>query len=200
LKGESRHIVTLHREKKLFGWYKIIISHTVEEMDDPGAVIDTSNKFYKKTSICGFQILYEPDVFDCLPTLQSCLQEDLDQVNRLLPPSASNKLHQSTQFWINKSLTFGTTKRPVIGMSCTFHPKDGHKWLEQNGMNVAKCGGIEIYCAENYLTSRSYWGIGGLLLHELCHAYHNHHTSKGFDNESVLHVSSACFDVFLNKI
>ena len=56
------------------------------------------------------------------------------------------------------------------------------------GMNVAKEGGIEIFSAHEYLTTNDCWGVGGVLLHELAHAYHNKHCPDGFDCDRVKQV------------
>jgi hypothetical protein len=69
---------------------------------------------------------------------------------------------------------------------CICPPKD---WLGKNGMNLKKAGGIEIYCAREYLQSRDDWGVGGVMLHEFSHAYHNIHCPDGFDNEEIRNVS-----------
>ena len=55
-------------------------------------------------------------------------------------------------------------------------------------MREDKAGGIEMYSAQNFLSSRKLWGLGGLVLHELTHAYHNKHTPDGFDNPDVQEV------------
>jgi len=56
-------------------------------------------------------------------------------------------------------------------------------------MNPAKCGGVEIYSAADYVASRTLWGVGGLLLHELSHAYHFKHCPNGYDCRDILDVS-----------
>ena len=56
-------------------------------------------------------------------------------------------------------------------------------------MRTDKVGGIEMYCAEDYLQSRDQWGTGGLLLHEYCHAYHNKHCDGGYDCEVIREVN-----------
>ena len=48
-------------------------------------------------------------------------------------------------------------------------------------MRMDKAGGIEVYCAQEYLDSRTQWGVGGLLLHELSHAFHNKFCPEGYD-------------------
>jgi hypothetical protein len=53
-------------------------------------------------------------------------------------------------------------------------------------MLPAKAGGIEIYSASDYLETRRLWGTGGLLLHELSHAFHNKHCPQGFACPEIL--------------
>jgi hypothetical protein len=89
---------------------------------------------------------------------------------------------------VNKSISFGPVANPVIGNTCTYHPHNGREWLKANGMRVDKAGGVEIYCAEEYLESRGLWGVGGVLLHELSHAYHDHHCKNGYENEEIRQV------------
>ena len=117
--------------------------------------------------------------------LDNALREDLETVRKLLPSSAYEKLRCSTRIWINKSISFGSIEEPTIGRACTYHPKGGIDWLRANGMRVDKCGSIEIYCARDYLASRVLWGTGGVLLHEMCHAFHDQHCPNGFENKLV---------------
>ena len=69
--------------------------------------------------------------------------------------------------------------------ACTYHPINGASWLQANGMTIDKRGCVEIYCADDFMESRSLWGIGGVLLHELCHAYHDQHCVDGFENSTI---------------
>ena len=142
-------------------------------------IIDTSSKIYNRRMIHGFTVHYEPDVFDVCPNLLATLREDLFYMCVLLPERACEKLQRSTHLWINTELTYGDRSKPIHGKHCCFHPGAG--WLQKMGMNVAKCGGVEMYSAQDYLDSRHLWGPGGLLLHEYCHAYHCHHTPGGYD-------------------
>lgn len=56
-------------------------------------------------------------------------------------------------------------------------------------MRPDKAGGVEMYCAKNYLDYRGHWGVGGVLLHEYCHAYHFKHCKDGFNNEQIKEVT-----------
>jgi hypothetical protein len=55
-------------------------------------------------------------------------------------------------------------------------------------MRADKAGGVEIYCAKNYLETRRHWGVGGVILHEYSHAYHYKHCENGFDNDDIQQV------------
>lgn len=52
-------------------------------------------------------------------------------------------------------------------------------------MSIEKCGCIEIYDASDYLKDIDLWGSGGVLVHELSHAYHNKYCKDGYDNYEV---------------
>jgi hypothetical protein len=105
-------------------------------------------------------------------------------VCELLPKEALKKLRRSTKFWVNKCISYGPSSQPIKGHDCTYHPKGGGEWLRKNGLREDKAGGIEIYCADDYLRSRGDWGTGGCMLHELAHAYHDKHCSDGFSCEA----------------
>lgn len=47
---------------------------------------------------------------------------------------------------------------------------------------------MEIYRYQDFVADRGLWGVGGLLLHELSHAYHDKFVALGFDNELVKQV------------
>ena len=84
--------------------------------DEDDKIIETANKPYLCKTICGFTVHYEEGVLEHCPTLECALSEDLTQLNTLMPLSASAKLQEGTPLWINKSLTFGTTKKPIEGI------------------------------------------------------------------------------------
>jgi len=144
-------------------------------------VIDNTNKVYESKKISGFQIFAEPGVFEEFRDFYSILEQELKMVKALLPTAVEKKLRDDTPIWINKSLSFGSSKNPTIGKGSTYHPKNGQKWLKANGMSEKKAGSIEMYTVKEHLKSRHLWGIGGVLLHEFCHAYHDKFCPDGFD-------------------
>ncbi|KAK1737358.1 hypothetical protein QTG54_012225 [Skeletonema marinoi] len=89
----------------------------------------------------------------------------------------------TTPIWINKSHMWGPRVAPIRGRDACFHP--GAQWLSRNGDNPLKCGGVEFYDAKHYLSDCDHWGPGGLILHELSHAWHNIHVANGYDNEQI---------------
>lgn len=91
-------------------------------------------------------------------------------------------MQSKTYIWLNHSLTYGYQHEPVVGKGCCYHPRGGEDWLVNNGMNVEKSGCIEIYDAAGYLKDNDLWGVGGVLVHELSHAYHNKYCAGGYQN------------------
>ena len=95
-------------------------------------------------------------------------------------------LQSSTVFWINESFIYG---KNIVGKGCCYHAKDGQEWLSSMGCDISKAGGIEMYSTRDYLGDRSLWGAGGVLVHELSHAYHDKHIPDGYNNKEILDVS-----------
>ena len=74
------------------------------------------------------------------------------------------------------------------GKSCTFHSNGGAEWLRKMGMNTCKKGSIEIYNAAAYLECRNLWGVGGVIIHEFSHAFHNKHCPDGYECSDIREV------------
>mmetsp|Transcript_13697 Transcript_13697/g.20676 ORF Transcript_13697/g.20676 Transcript_13697/m.20676 type:complete len:282 (+) Transcript_13697:95-940(+) len=143
--------------------------------------IDTSEKKYFSKKINGWVIHYEPTVFKKYDTLEETLKADLYAVNSLVPETALRELQMGTGFYLNISLNWGPKSDPTVGRGLTFHPSS--EWLASNKMMTQKAGHIDVYSVSDYLKDRSLWGTGGVLLHELSHAYHAKHCRNGFDNK-----------------
>ena len=61
-------------------------------------------------------------------------------------------------------------------------------------MNAAKCGGVEWFDAKHYLSDCDMWGQGGVMLHELSHAWHCLHCEDGYQNEDIKDVYQQAMD------
>lgn len=62
---------------------RIQIELKFSELEPEDEPIDTSNKVYLQSKICGFSIRYEPDVFDACPGLREALETDFNKVSIL---------------------------------------------------------------------------------------------------------------------
>lgn len=155
---------------------------TCESMDDD-EVVCTTNKVYNIAKINGFTIKHEENILN--QVLLHALSEDLSYCTALLPASICNKLREDTSIYVNKNISFGKKRFPVLGRACTYHSKDGCTWLVSNGMSEQKAGCVEVYNMDDYINDRQLWGVGGGLLHELCHAYHDKHCLNGFENRTI---------------
>jgi len=155
--------------------------------------VDVSSKHYDHVTLGGWPCRIEPGCFhhssekECREngkcSLQSRFETDIAAACQSLPPMAREKLQLSTPIWINKSHMWGPRVAPIRGRDACFHP--GAQWLSRNGDNPLKCGGVEFYDANHYLSDCDHWGPGGLILHELSHAWHNIHVANGYDNEQI---------------
>lgn len=125
--------------------------------------------------------------------VKEMIELDLDAAAACLPVHALKVLRKNTPFWINRSQLYGPSSSPVQGNGICYHPGAG--WLKSNGMSAKKAKGIELYRATKYLEDRNDWGPGGVLLHELSHAYHDKCTKGGYENKLV----KECYDKAMAK-
>ncbi|KAL7533919.1 hypothetical protein ACHAXR_005527 [Thalassiosira sp. AJA248-18] len=169
--------------------YALDVTVCITQLDP--TPLDTSSKHYDEVILGGWPCRTEPGCFPAdmdVPEngrnlLRSRFEADLIAASNALPTEAREKLIASTPIWINKSQSFGPKAAPIKARDGCFHP--GSKWLRRNGMNPAKCGGVEWYDAKHYLSDCDLWGPGGLQLHELSHAWHCLHIENGYDNEDI---------------
>jgi hypothetical protein len=153
-------------------------------------IIDSTTKPYHIRMIHGFKIFFEPNVFSAVPGFEAAITADIEQLVCLLPAAACAKLQTDTPIYINQSLTYGTLRCPVVGTGCCYHPLGGADWLKKNGLTVDKEGCVEIFSAASYLKDKNLWGVGGVLVHEFSHVFHNKHCKDGYDNTAIRDVSS----------
>ena len=118
---------------------------------------------YEQQSIHGFTVLLSPQLLAqarAAADVRAELTRQFGEVVEVVPPSAVSALRK-VRVWVEWS------RRPDAGAE--FHPSQG--WLEKNGYNPAKSGGIEISNSLNFV-SRSRADQPCMVLHELAHAYH----------------------------
>jgi hypothetical protein len=118
---------------------------------------------YQEQSIHGFTVLVSPQVLAqarAAAEVRAELARQFGEVVEVVPPPAVSAL-RNVRIWVEWS------KRPDAGAE--FHVSRG--WLEKNGYNPAKAGGIEISNSLNFVSwSRAEQAC--MVLHELAHAYH----------------------------
>lgn len=150
--------------------------------------LDTSDKIYHDVLIGGWKCKCEQGLFtsggdEHLAKVKTQLEVDLLACSKKLPREACKLLKRSTPIWINKCQKYGPKCAPVQARGACFHP--GSDWLVENGMSSTKCGGVELYEAGKYLEDHSLWQEGGVMLHELSHAWHNKFTTDGYSNPEI---------------
>ena len=79
------------------------------------SVIDTTNKQYLETEISGFKVYYEEGIEESVDGIFTILVEDFTALCNLFPSWALDKVRADTPLWVNKSITFGTKSKPVVG-------------------------------------------------------------------------------------
>ena len=118
---------------------------------------------YWEQSIHGFTVLVSPQVLAqgrAAADVRAELARQFGEVVEVVPPPVVSALRKVT-IWVEWG------KRPDAGAE--FHVS--RIWLERNGYNPAKAGGIEISNSLNFVNwSRAEQPC--MVLHELAHAYH----------------------------
>jgi hypothetical protein len=118
---------------------------------------------YQEQSIHGFTVLLSPQVLAqprAATDVRAELARQFGEVLEAVPPPAVSPLRK-VRVWVEWS------RRPDAGAEFHVSPR----WLEKNGYNPAKAGGIEISNSVNFLKwSRAEQPC--MVLHELAHAYH----------------------------
>ena len=118
---------------------------------------------YQEQSIHGFSVLVNAQVLAqarAAAEVRAELARQFGEAIEVVPPGAVSALRK-VRIWVEWS------RRPDAGAE--FHVS--RRWLEQNGYNPAKAGGIEISNSLNFVSwSRAEQPC--MVLHELAHAYH----------------------------
>jgi hypothetical protein len=167
----------------------------VKTKSQDDAVIDNSSKEYELVDVAGFQCYFDIEAFQDSDS-RSTLERDFKEVQRLLPGKAFEALKR-TPFYVNSTLVYGNRGSPMAGAHATYHPTGSARWLQEHGLSLDHEGSIEIMNLGNYNKDRTCWGPGGLLLHELCHAYHDKHMQDGYDNHEIRSMYDAAIKLCL---
>lgn len=145
---------------------------------------DTSTKVYELHILGGWPVYAEPNWHNGDTALEKQLANDLEQVSKILPHHAVEYLRENCPVWVNLSIKYGPKACPIRGTYCCYHPSKD--WLVENGLNPLKHKCVEINDGPGYKKDHAYWGPGGLMLHEFCHAYHHRMLPDGYENKEIL--------------
>jgi len=122
------------------------------------------------------------------------LERDIHAAPLLLPPHARKYLKRHCTIYVNKSLKWGRSHTsPVEGDGSCYH--ESKEWLVENGLSGDKHKCVEVNNAPFYNNDCDLWGIGGVMLHELSHAYHHSMVPEGYDNTEI----QKCYDLAMKE-
>ncbi len=154
---------------------------------------DTTDKFYEDCSLGGWPCKLEPNWSGGDETSAQKLERDIREASLLLPRHARDYLHKRCKIWVNRSLSWGPKACPIRGHGSCYHP--GEDWLAQNGLSKEKHMCVEVNDAPCYKDDCDLWGIGGIMLHELSHAYHHGMLPGGYGNKEI----KKCFELAMKE-
>mmetsp|Transcript_15093 Transcript_15093/g.37191 ORF Transcript_15093/g.37191 Transcript_15093/m.37191 type:complete len:598 (-) Transcript_15093:55-1848(-) len=148
--------------------------------------VDTTSKKYEEVILGGWPCMVESGCWgpEGDESLQKQLSDDIAEAAKKLPFHAREYLRKHCKIYINKSMCWGPKCAPVYGRGACYHPDEN--WLVENGMCPDKHMCVEFNDIKTtYKSDRGLWGAGGLVLHELCHAYHHHLVEDGYRNKYI---------------
>ena len=158
-----------------------------EKIDDPGKHDSGPVDEEKLVAVQGFYTLehegfkfkIREEVYDT-PAAQSAishLKEDLSEINKIIPESAL-KVMKKNPIWLEKDLTDG---------AAWYH--NNRDWLAEQSEKDSRYMTAKWHCVElcNYVhyVSWSDQNQPYMVLHELCHLYHDQALAGGFENPDV---------------
>lgn len=158
-----------------------------EKIDDPGKHDSGPVDEDKLVAVQGFYTLehegfkfkIREEVYDT-PAAQSAishLKEDLTEINQLIPEAAL-KVMKKNPIWLEKDLTDG---------AAWYH--NNRDWLAEQSEKDSRYMTAKWHCVElcNYVhyVSWSDQNQPYMVLHELCHLYHDQGLAGGFENPDV---------------
>lgn len=177
-----------NEEPDIEGW---TLKATVAEMDP--TPYDTTEKKYEKKVLGGWPVYAEADWYDGDKKLEEYLARHLREAYELLPDHARDYLRENCPIWVNRSIKFGPKVYPMTGRGCCYHPNKD--WLLENGLCGDKHLCIEINDGPNYKRDIELWGTGGIMIHELSHAYHHRMVENGYKNKEI----EECYDAAMKE-
>ena len=154
---------------------------------------DTTDKVYEEATLGGWPCQLEPNWNIGDETCAEKLERDIREAALLLPSHARSFLREHCKIWVNRSLSWGPRSCPVRGRGCCYHPSK--EWLIQNGLSGKKHMCVEINDGPCYKEDCDLWGIGGVMLHELSHAYHHGMLPGGYENEEI----KQCYEMAMKE-
>ena len=158
-----------------------------EKIDDPGKHDSGPVDEEKLVAVQGFYTLehegfkfkIREEVYET-PAAQSAishLKEDLSEINKIIPESAL-KVMKKNPIWLEKDLTDG---------AAWYH--NNRDWLAEQSVKDSRYMTAKWHCVElcNYVhyVSWSDQNQPYMVLHELCHLYHDQALAGGFENPDV---------------
>lgn len=160
---------------------------------DSKPIDSTCKRYFKLHMHDDMPVYAEENWHDGDDELEKVFRDDLRMALQCFPEGARERLAQGTAFWLNCSLKYGPAACPVNGKGMCFHPESD--WLVKNGCHKEKTHGIELYKSDEYMRIRKHWGPGGVLIHELSHAYHCLCIPDGYENKDIL----ACYQKAIDE-
>ena len=154
---------------------------------------DTSTKFYERKLLGGWPVYFEPNWHGGDLKIERRLASDLKNAAKILPPHAVAYLRENCPIWINSGIKYGPRACPIKGVGCCYHPEK--EWLIENGLCPDKAKCVEINDGPGYTKDVDLWGPGGLMVHELSHAYHHRMLPDGYSNKEI----RDCFEAAMKE-
>lgn len=173
----------------------IVTVHSVDPSDlslkigSPIIEIPVITKEYDRCVINGFQVFYERNLFhqQCVDSeLRAILESDLCEMEHMLS-DAHLELMQSVSIWLNVSQSVGHPDAVNRGYGLAFHHDP--EWMKKNGVDLRKCGHIEVYSVADYMKWRECQPL--VLFHEFVHFFHYH---IGREREDIQRAYSMAMD------
>ena len=171
-------------KKRLLLWafLPLLLLSCGEKIDDPGKHEKGPIDDGKMVAVQGFYTIehegfkfkireevYETQDAERAMTL---LKKNLSEINQLLPESAL-KVMKKNPIWMEKDLTDG---------AAWYH--NNKDWLAQQGYMTEKWHCVEL-CNYVHYVSWTNQNQPYMVLHELCHLYHDQALAGGFENKDV---------------